>query len=102
MKRVMLPLALLVVVMTWMAPAKATRSWIGGQSAPPDACRSEWIRSIDAPCETMSETPRVRCDLDRPYYEIWYRFRWYNGTEWSQWWLYYRWFKRAPSKVCAH
>ena len=95
-------IASLVALALCPAPAQAGRAVIGGTTPPPNICHSDWIKSLgNPPCETMSEAPVVRCDLDRPYYVTKHRFRWFNGTEWSQWWLYYRWYKHAPQKVCA-
>ena len=101
MKKAIVIMAALAASFAGQLPAQADRAMIGGQMAPPNVCHSDWIKSLgNPPCEIMGEPTVVRCDLDRPYYMKAYRFRWFNGTEWSQWWLYYRWYKPAPQKVC--
>lgn len=102
MKKIILIIVMMSTVsLGTTVSAQAAKPGVTNLHHAPDACKSDFIQSLgDVPCETMTETAVLRCDLDRPYYETKHRFRWYSDGVWSQWWLYYRSFRNAPRKAC--
>jgi len=95
-------LAASAVLMLSPAPASATSiEWRPGPNIH-DMCKSDWIKALDAPCETRMDDPILHCEPGvRPHYEWRHRFRFYTDGAWSPWWVYSKTYSPVPAKACS-
>jgi hypothetical protein len=93
-------LAILVVAFVLQpVSAHAVNGGLSGHHAY-DMCKTDWVKSLGVPCETMTTEPRLRCDYDPAVYVTLNYFRIYRNGVWEQWWMYYQTYRSAPRKAC--